>query len=122
MFEVEITRNFSAAHKLDQYKGDCSRLHGHNWIVKVFAQSKELDDIGIAVDFRKMKQTLDSILSSMDHHNLNEITVFKGRNPTSENLARHIYCEMSKVLNTASLKISKVSVSESQDSVASYFE
>jgi 6-pyruvoyltetrahydropterin/6-carboxytetrahydropterin synthase len=122
MFEVEIIRNFSAAHQLNDYNGDCSRLHGHNWIVKVFARTEKLDDIGISVDFRRLKQELDAILAPMDHNNLNEITSFNKKNPSSENIAKHIYTEMSKAINTNSLTISKVSVSESQDSIASYFE
>ncbi len=122
MFEVEITRNFSAAHRLDNYNGDCSRLHGHNWIVRVAAKAQKLDDIGISVDFRKLKNALDSVLASMDHNNLNEIPAFQGANPTSEIIARHIYAEMSKAINGNHVRIAKVTVSESPDSTASYYE
>jgi 6-pyruvoyltetrahydropterin/6-carboxytetrahydropterin synthase len=122
MFEVEITRNFSAAHRLDNYNGDCSRLHGHNWIVRVTAKAEKLDDIGISVDFRKLKNALDSVLALMDHNNLNEIPTFQGANPTSEIIARYIYAEMSKTINSKHVRIAKVTVSESPDSTASYYE
>ncbi len=49
MFEIDITRDFSAAHRLSGYQGDCSNLHGHNWTVMAVVQANELDEIGIAV-------------------------------------------------------------------------
>jgi 6-pyruvoyltetrahydropterin/6-carboxytetrahydropterin synthase len=122
MFEVEITRNFSAAHCLRNYQGNCAKLHGHNWIVKVSAKSGGLDKIGIAVDFRKLKENLDEILISLDHNNLNDLPLFSDRNPTSENVAEFIFGRMSEKLNSHSVKISKVSVAESPDSSASYYE
>jgi 6-pyruvoyltetrahydropterin/6-carboxytetrahydropterin synthase len=122
MFEVEITRNFSAAHCLRNYQGNCAKLHGHNWIVKVSAKSGKLDEIGIAVDFRKLKENLDEILTSLDHNNLNDLPLFSDRNPTSENVAEFIFGRMSEKLNSRSVKISKVTVSESPDSSASYYD
>ncbi|HOK05376.1 MAG TPA: 6-carboxytetrahydropterin synthase QueD [Victivallales bacterium] len=122
MFEIEITKNFSAAHQLKHYKGDCSKLHGHNWQVKVIVQAKKLDEIGIALDFRKLKKTLDEVVSSLDHSNLNELPQFNNVNPTSEVLAKFIYREISNIINDDNLKVSRVSISESTDSTASYYE
>jgi len=122
MFEIEITKNFSAAHQLRHYKGDCSKLHGHNWQVRVIVQAEKLDEIGIALDFRKLKKALDGVISSLDHSNLNELSQFNKENPTSEVLARFIYREMSNIINNNNVKIYKVSISESTDSTASYYE
>lgn len=122
MFEIEITKNFSAAHQLKNYNGDCSRLHGHNWIVKVTARAEKLDNIGIAYDFRKLKQSLDNVIASLDHSNLNDLPHFEEQNPSSELIAQLIYHEMSKIVNDENVKIAKVSVAESQDSVATYYE
>ena len=52
MFELDIRREFSAAHQLKGYNGDCSNLHGHNWTVEVFIRSEHLDEVGIALDFK----------------------------------------------------------------------
>ena len=52
MFELDIRREFSAAHQLKGYNGDCSNLHGHNWTVEVFIRSEHLDEVGNALEKR----------------------------------------------------------------------
>ena len=91
MFEIEIDRSFSAAHQLRGYNGDCCKLHGHNYKITVTVRSSELDEIGIALDFKKLKAELDALLAEYDHSNLSELAAFQAVNPTSENLARTIY-------------------------------
>ncbi|MFZ2655237.1 MAG: 6-carboxytetrahydropterin synthase QueD, partial [Victivallales bacterium] len=95
MFEVDINREFSAAHRLKGYKGNCASLHGHNWAVTVTVQSEKLDKIGIAVDFRKLKTELDAVLVKLDHSNLNDIHIVCSPNPTSECLAKFIFDRLS---------------------------
>ena len=91
MFEVDIRKEFSAAHCLRGYQGDCSKLHGHNWEVQAFVRAEKLDAIGIAVDFRKLKSELEDILSEFDHTNISELPYFMNSNPTSELIAKIIF-------------------------------
>ncbi len=122
MFELDVTREFSGAHALRGYNGTCQDLHGHNWTIQVFVQSAELDEIGIAVDFRVLKRELDAILEELDHKYLNELPEFREKNPTSENLAQYIYRRLANTVNDGKVKISRVRVCESRTSGASYFE
>lgn len=122
MFELDITREFSAAHSLCGYNGDCSELHGHNWTVQVFIRSKELDSIGIAVDFKILKKELNAILETLDHKHLNKLPMFSECNPTSENLACYIYKTLGGKINDGRVKVYRVRVCESASSGASYFE
>jgi len=122
MYEVDITREFSAAHNLRGYQGDCSKLHGHNWTVQAVIRARELDQIGIAVDFRKLKTELNSILEQFDHTNISELDCFKNVNPTSENIARTIYVQLSARINDDRVKVARVRVCESANSGATYFE
>jgi 6-pyruvoyltetrahydropterin/6-carboxytetrahydropterin synthase len=122
MFEIDIERNFSAAHYLNGYKGNCSALHGHNWVVQVFVQAEELDDIGIAMDFRKLKNELDSLLDELDHCNLNELEFFKINNPTSEQLAKFIFDNLAAKLDDQGVFVKKVRVCESPGSGATYYK
>ena len=55
MYEVMVKLTFSAAHRVEDYPGNCERLHGHNWVVEVFARTEQLDGLGMVVDFRKLK-------------------------------------------------------------------
>ena len=122
MFEIEIERCFSAAHQLRGYNGNCSNLHGHNYRVTVTVRSNELDRIGIALDFRKLKQALDSLLEEYDHRNLSELPEFQEINPTSEVLARTIYRRMGEKMNEDPIRVWKVRVGESDSSAVTYFE
>ena len=122
MFEIEIERCFSAAHQLRGYNGNCSNLHGHNYRVTVTVRSNELDRIGIALDFRKLKQELDSLLEEYDHRNLSELPEVQELNPTSEVLARTIYRRMGEKMNGGPIRVWKVRVGESDSSAVTYFE
>ncbi len=121
MFEIDIQREFAAAHSLRGYNGNCSSLHGHNWVVQAFVKTADLDKIGIAVDFRSLQKEIDEILDELDHSCLNELDAFSDKNPTSENLAKYIFEKLSGCFNTENVKVSKVRVCESPGSGATYF-
>lgn len=122
VFEVYVKTHFSAAHSLRGYPGDCARNHGHNWIVEVFIRCTKLDEIGIGIDFRDIKQAVKEVLEGLDHFNLNEVPAFEVVNPTSENIAKFLYQELGQKLNSDMVKISKIKVSESPGAGASYRE
>jgi 6-pyruvoyltetrahydropterin/6-carboxytetrahydropterin synthase len=122
IFEVYVKSHFSAAHRLVGYPGDCARVHGHNWIIEVFVRCAELDSIGIGIDFRDIKTAVKAVLSDLDHSDLNDLAAFKEENPTSENIARFLYKELSQKLNTQQIMVSKVKVSETPGAGAFYWE
>jgi len=122
VFEITVEEQFSAAHALRNYPGDCEHLHGHNWAVEVTVECRELNEIGIGVDFREVKQSVREALHRLDHINLNELPPFNDINPSSENIARYLYQDLSGKLNTGKVRISRVRVSETPTSSASYRE
>ena len=61
MHKVSVIDYFSAAHNLRGYKGKCEELHGHNWKVEVSLESARLDKTGMVVDFKILKDKIDSI-------------------------------------------------------------
>ena len=122
IFEVYIKTHFSAAHSLNGYDGDCARTHGHNWIIEVYVRCRELDEIGIGIDFRDIKQSVKDVLEDLDHYNLNELPAFQQLNPTSENIARYLYRELSAKLNSEVVSVSRIKVSETPGAGAFYWE
>jgi 6-pyruvoyltetrahydropterin/6-carboxytetrahydropterin synthase len=122
VFEIYVKDHFSAAHSLRGYQGDCARIHGHNWIVEVYVRCRKLDEIGIGIDFRNIKLVVSEILQGLDHFNLNELPNFENLNPTSENIAKFLYKELSRRLNTEVVKVSRVKVSETPGAGAFYWE
>jgi 6-pyruvoyltetrahydropterin/6-carboxytetrahydropterin synthase len=121
-FEIYVETHFSAAHSLRGYPGDCARVHGHNWIVAVFIKCRELNEIGIGIDFREIKQAVKDLLKNFDHCYLNDLQPFHDLNPTSENMARYVYKTLGNKINSNAVSVSKVKVSESPNSGAFYWE
>ncbi|MBU8849511.1 MAG: 6-carboxytetrahydropterin synthase QueD [Desulfobacterales bacterium] len=122
IYEIYVKDHFAAAHSLKGYDGNCSNMHGHNWIVETYIQCTKLDKIGIGVDFRDAKGIIKDVLSKFDHTTLNEVPEFGSINPTSENLSRFLYTELSRRLNTEHITVSKVMVFESPGCGSSYQE
>ncbi len=113
---------FSAAHQLRGYKGECEKLHGHNWKVQVYVIAERLNEIDIAIDFHELKRLTDEVIAPLDHGFLNDIFPFTEKNPSSENIAKWIYDSLRKRLNDDNIHLSAVTVWESETSSAAYFE
>ena len=122
VYEIYVKDHFSAAHVLKGYDGNCSNMHGHNWIIEAYIQCKKLNKLGIGIDFRDVKAIVKDVLSKLDHTFLNEVEEFSNMNPTSENLSRFLFTELSRRLNTDHINVSKVMVFESPGCGSSYQE
>ena len=121
MFEVMIERNFSSAHQLRGYKGKCENLHGHNYKIEIFARGRELDHIGLLVDFGDLKTAADEIVQYLDHRNINELPPFDAElNPSAENLARYILERVAARVGDERVEVYKVRCYETPTSVATY--
>lgn len=122
VYEIYVKDHFAAAHALKGYDGNCSNLHGHNWTVEAYIQCTKLNKLGIGIDFRDVKGVVKDVLSRLDHTNLNDIAEFGSINPTSENISKLLYTELSRRLNTEHMTVSKVMVFESPGCGSSYRE
>ncbi len=121
MYSLKVEGNFSSAHNLRGYKGKCESLHGHNWRVEIIVKSGNLNNIGMVLDFKYLKQKLNAVLEEMDHKYLNKLSYFKkmnGVNPTSENIAEYIYKKLKKKIPW----LNCVTVWENNTSSATYEE
>ena len=122
MYELTIETSFASAHQLRGYKGKCEKLHGHNWKVQISVTAERLNEIDLAIDFHELKKTANDIISPLDHAMLNDIFPFTEKNPSSENIARWIFESIKKRINDDNVRISAVTVWESDTASASYYE
>ena len=120
MYKVKVTDRFCAAHRLNDYNGQCENLHGHNWKVEVTLAGEKLQKNGILVDFTVLKHALKETLDLFDHKFLNEIGQFERENPTSENIARIIFDLMAGRNDIENATVEQVSVWESDNAWATY--
>ena len=104
-YNLKIFTDFASAHTLRDYPGDCSRMHGHNWKVELEVIAKQLDDVGMGIDFKHMKSAAKQVAKRLDHHYLNDIEPFDKINPTAENIAAYFYQELSEMLNSTQVQV-----------------
>jgi len=122
MYRLQIQTSFAAAHCLINYQGDCENLHGHNWKVEVAVTAVELDKAGLGIDFKILKSETSTLLKTLDHKYLNELHPFIGQSPSSENIARYLYQQLSGTLNNGNVTVESVTVWESDVACATYYE
>jgi len=120
MYHLTIYTHFAAAHNLINYQGDCENLHGHNWKVEVTVAAEDLDNAGLAIDFKILKAYTKEILAKLDHKYLNDLDAFRNQSPSSENIARFLYDELTTPLGEKGVKVDSVKVWESENACASY--
>jgi 6-pyruvoyltetrahydropterin/6-carboxytetrahydropterin synthase len=122
MYELKVITDFAAAHQLRNFRGECERLHGHNWRIEVVLSGDRLNEAGLLIDFKDVKTAANKILEDLDHAYLNDLPQFKDENPSSENIAAYLFQRLSSELNKGHLKVTKVTAWESDSACASYGE
>lgn len=121
IYRIQVEEEFSSSHQLRNYGGKCEELHGHNFQVLAEVEGGELDpDTGLLIDFKELRGSLHSVLQELDHRHLNELPAFEQVNPSSENLARHIYTRLEQGLFGSGVRLRKVSVLEKKGSRATF--
>lgn len=80
---------FSASHQLTHLPGthQCSRLHGHNYVVRVELTGGPLDEDGFVVDYGVLGPFKAWLDAHLDHRHLNDVV---DGFPTAEILAQHL--------------------------------
>jgi 6-pyruvoyltetrahydropterin/6-carboxytetrahydropterin synthase len=119
--EVMIEMGFSSAHALRGYQGKCENTHGHNYKVEVYVRGKELNSIGLLIDFKDLKAATRTVVEYLDHKNINELPPFdKELNPSAEELAGYFFYEVGRQINNERVQVHKVRVWETDTCAATY--
>lgn len=119
MYRVSKRMEIAGAHRLSlDYESKCSNIHGHNWIVTVYCEAEKLNENGMVVDFKKVKE---AVSDRLDHKYINDELKLCGEemNPTAENMAFWIANVVDAILPLES-KCYKVTVQESEGNIAEW--
>ena len=125
MFEVTVEAGFSSGHYLRNYRGKCENPHGHNYRVFVTLIGEDLDEAGLLLDFKLLKQVMRPVVDRLDHQMINELEPFTTINPSAENLARYFYQETEKQLREMTagrVRVKDCTLYETDTSFARYYE
>ncbi|MFT6332675.1 MAG: 6-pyruvoyltetrahydropterin/6-carboxytetrahydropterin synthase [Lentimonas sp.] len=110
---ISCTRNieFDAAHRIINHQSKCKMLHGHRYKIEATFVAKELDNLGMVIDFGIIKEILggwidenwdhNTILNKKDHELGQQIAKVTGQeiyylevNPTAEEMASYLFKEI----------------------------
>jgi 6-pyruvoyltetrahydropterin/6-carboxytetrahydropterin synthase len=126
MFEVTVEAGFSSGHYLRNYRGKCENPHGHNYKVFVTLIGEELDEAGMLLDFKLLKQVMRPTVEYLDHFMINDLKPFDAElNPSAENLAKYFYDQTSAQLHTMTagrVRVKDCTLYETDTSFARYYE
>ena len=131
MYRISKSISFCYGHRLLNYDGKCKHLHGHNARAVIILEQEELDERGMLVDFKDIKDVVKNwVDTELDHNMLlckndpilpvlreaGERFFVMDDNPTAENIARLIY----EFVAAANYPVIDVSIWETDTCYASY--
>lgn len=121
MYEVIVKKSFFASHFLRNISKGSESPHDHHWIIEVKIRSDKTDASGCVIDFRQIDNALIEITNSYQGRVLNEINAFAKESPSAENIARHFFEELSKLVkNNKEVRLVSVSAWEDNEHGATY--
>ncbi len=125
MYEVTVEAGFSAGHYLRNYRGKCENPHGHNYKVLITLCGRELDQAGLLLDFKQLKQVMRPVIERLDHQMINDIAPFTELNPSAENLAHYFYDETNlqlREMTEGRVSVKDCTLFETDTTRATYYE
>ena len=130
MLTITKTVYFSCSHRLyvndwDETKnhevfGPCSRLHGHNYVLKVTVTGNPDPVTGMIINLTDLNRIIQSeIIDWVDHKNISEeIDIFRKKTPTVENMCVIFWDRLKKCLPSGCLY--KIALNETENNMAEY--
>lgn len=104
MYYVTVRDHIMIAHS---FRGDvfgpAQRLHGATYVVDAEFRRPDLDADGIVVDIGRAGEALKKALADLNFRNLDEVPEFKGKNTTTEFIARTVFDRMVAAIHRGDL-------------------
>jgi 6-pyruvoyl-tetrahydropterin synthase len=128
MYSVSVRDHIMIAHSFSgAVFGPAQRLHGATFVVDLEFRRADLDANGIVVDIGRAGEVLHAVLAELNFRNLDEAPEFRGRNTTTEFLARVVFDRVAAALkrgdlgpDAAGISAMRVTLHESHIASASY--
>ena len=128
MFAVEVSDHIMIAHSFrGAVFGPAQALHGATFVIDVAFIAETLDENGIVVDIGRAHDVLKSVLKPLNYRNLDDVPEFKGKNTTTEFLAKYVVDKLASAARAGELGRDgrelgaiRVKIAESHVACASY--
>ena len=144
----KVTKQYrtETGHRLDDYDGKCSHLHGHSYLWEVTVQAENLTPNGMVTDFKNLKAAMKEVLEPFDHamvlsihdplvvlrsttelmelfiatNGANPRLILFPVNPTAENFAAFAADEIQRLIWETGVTVTRVRVWETVTSFADW--
>ena len=104
MYSVTVRDHMMIAHSFTgDVFGPAQRLHGATFVVDVEFRRSALDKDGIVVDIGRASEAVKAALADLNYRNLDDEASFKGKNTTTEFLARVVFDRIVAAIGNGSL-------------------
>ncbi|MDP3716490.1 MAG: 6-carboxytetrahydropterin synthase [Acidobacteriota bacterium] len=104
MYYVTVRDHIMIAHSFrGEVFGPAQRLHGATYVVDAEFRRPDLDADGIVVDIGRAGEALKKALADLNFRNLDEVPEFKGKNTTTEFIARTVFDRMVAAIHRGDL-------------------
>lgn len=131
MLYITRKEHFSSSHMLDNPElskeknadifGKCNNLHGHNYYIEVTLAGTPDAESNYVMDLKLLKQIItEEILDKVDHRFLNEVDMFKGIIPTTENMALKFWEALEKKVKRENVRLYSVKLYETEKNYIEY--
>jgi len=128
MFSLTVRDHMMIAHSFTgELFGPAQGVHGATYVVDVTFERHVLDDNDLIVDIGLASDVLKQVLAEFNMKNLDDLPQFKGRNTTTEFMAKVVFDRMAAAIHDGRLGEDgkgivsmKVTLSESHVAWASY--
>ena len=131
MLYITRKEHFSSSHKLENTKlsneeneeifGKCSNFHGHNYYLEVTLAGVPDPESNYVMDLKLLKKIIhEEILNKVDHKFLNEIEMFQGMIPTTENMAIKFWEALNDKVKRDNVKLYSIKLYETEKNYVEY--
>lgn len=124
---IYITRreHFSSSHILynpgltseenSKVFGKCNNFHGHNYYIEVTLAGEPDSRSGYVMDLKELKAIIMScIIEKVDHKFLNDVEMFSGIIPTTENMAAVFWKVLSNEIKAPNARLYSIKLFETE--------
>ncbi|SHK45315.1 6-pyruvoyl-tetrahydropterin synthase [Marinobacter antarcticus] len=128
MFSLTVRDHMMIAHSFNgEIFGPAQKTHGATYVVDMTFERHELDSDDLIIDIGLASEVLKQVLSEFNMKNLDNIEDFRGRNTTTEFMAKKVFDRMVAAIHAGRLGETakavhalKVTLAESHIAWASY--
>jgi len=104
VFAVEVRDHLMIAHSFrGAVFGPAQALHGATFIIDAAFIAQTLDQNDVVADIGRAHEVLKLVLQPLNYRNLDELPEFRGKNTTTEFLAKYVFDKLASAARAGEL-------------------